>query len=114
RFADKVAATGAVHIPLPPEADFDDRDGFASFPERAKLKGVKAIRFDIEHVFARPAKVQYQVVMAAHAARGADVVLADPAFVGGALMLHLPRPTRPPVVMCSILPLPIESADTAP
>ena len=114
RFADKVSATGAVHVPLPPEADFDDRNLFAGFPERAKLKGAKAISFDIEHIFARPAKAQYQVVTAAHAAQPADVILADPGFVGGALMLEHPRSARPAVVMCGVLPLAIESSDTAP
>jgi UDP:flavonoid glycosyltransferase YjiC (YdhE family) len=32
RFADKVRATGAAHVPLPAEADFDDRSLVGSFP----------------------------------------------------------------------------------
>lgn len=114
RFADKVSATGAVHVPLPPDADFDDRNLIARFPERAKLKGIKAIRFDIGQVFATPAKLQYQAVMAAHAARPADAVLTDPAYFGGALMLHHPRSARPAIAMCGVLPLSIDSQDTAP
>jgi UDP:flavonoid glycosyltransferase YjiC (YdhE family) len=58
RYADKAAATGATYIPLPAEADFDDRNILASFPERAKLKGVAAAAFDIENVFARPGRAQ--------------------------------------------------------
>jgi MGT family glycosyltransferase len=114
RFADKVSATGAVHIPLPPEADFDDRNLLASFPERAKLKGIKAIRFDIEHVFVQPSKAQYQAIMAAHAAQPADAVLTDPAYLGGAFLLEHSRSARPAVVMCGVIPLSSESPDTAP
>ena len=49
RFAEVVEATGAQHVPLPSEADFDDRqDWQQTFPERAGLRGSKAIAFDIE------------------------------------------------------------------
>ena len=65
RFADKVRATGASYVPLPTEADYDDRSILGSFPERTGLKGVKAIAFDVEHVVARPAKAQYETLMAA-------------------------------------------------
>jgi MGT family glycosyltransferase len=114
RFADKVSATGASFVPLPPAADFDDRSHLASFPERAKLKGLKAIAFDVEHVFARPAKAQYETLMATLAVRPADAVLADFVFLGAAFMLEHPRPARPAVIVCSVLPLPIDSVDTAP
>jgi MGT family glycosyltransferase len=114
RYADKVAATGASFVPLPAEADFDDQHLLASFPERAQLKGIKAIAFDIENVFARPAKAQYQTLKAALATQPADVVLADPAFLGAALMLEHQRSSRPAVFMCSVIPLANESRDTAP
>ena len=114
RYADKVAATGATFVPLPAEADFDDQHLFESFPERAKLKGVRAAAFDTENVFARPGKAQYETLMAAIAEKPADVVLADPVFVGAIIMVEHRRSTRPAVVMCSIIPLPIDSRDTAP
>jgi MGT family glycosyltransferase len=114
RFAEKVSATGASFVPLSAEADYDDRSHLASFPERAKLKGATAIAFDIEQVFARPAKAQYESLMATLAARPADAVLADPVFLGAAFMLEHQRQARPAVVMCGVLPLPIESVDTAP
>ena len=47
RFAGKIAATGATHIPLPPAADYDE-SLLEQFPERAKLKGLRAGAFDIE------------------------------------------------------------------
>ncbi|GAA1030353.1 glycosyltransferase [Virgisporangium ochraceum] len=115
RFAAAVSATGAEFLPLPAEADYDDRqDWNAVFPERAALSGAKAAAHDIEHIFVRPGPVQYDTVMAAHAAVPADVVLTDPAFIGGAFLLGHPAGTRPPVVMCGICPLPMTSRDTAP
>ena len=114
RFADKVAATGASFVPLPAEADYDDRTHLMSFPERAKMKGATAIAFDIEQVLARPAKAQYESLMATLVDGPADAVLADPVFLGAAFLLEHPRHARPAVVMCGVVPLPIESVDTAP
>jgi MGT family glycosyltransferase len=113
RFADTVSATGATFVPLPAEADFDDRTVF-EHPERATLKGVRALIWDFEHVFARPGKAQYEAVMAAHAGRPADAVLVDPAFFGAALLLTHPRLARPAVVMCGVIPMLLDSVDTAP
>ena len=113
RFADRIAATGATHIPLPPEADYDETL-FSTLPERAKLKGPKAVAFDLEHVFARPAKAQYDAISAALAEQPADAVLVDPAVTGGTILTGHPRTARPPVVVCSIIPLPLPSRDTAP
>jgi MGT family glycosyltransferase len=113
-FAEKVAATGAKYVPVDPDADFDDQPLCERFPERVALKGPKAVAFDIEQVFARPAKPQYETIMAALASQPADVVIADVASLGAGFLLGHPRPTRPPVVMCGIIPLPIESRDTAP
>jgi MGT family glycosyltransferase len=114
-FADKVAATGATYVPLPAEADFDDQPLSERFPARARLKGVAAIAFDIEHVFTRPAKAQYETLVAALAAQPTDVVLSEPVFVGTAFLLeHQQRPSRPAVIMCGVVPLPIQSRDTAP
>jgi MGT family glycosyltransferase len=114
RFAERVRATGASFVPLPGEADYDDRSFLAEFPERGRLKGHKAIAFDVEHVFARPAKAQYETLMAAHATRPADAVLAEPAFLGAAFLLEHPRSARPAVIVCGVLPLPLDSPDKAP
>ncbi|KUI23423.1 glycosyl transferase [Mycobacterium sp. GA-1285] len=113
-FAEKVRATGARFIALPAEADFGEQPLSERFPERARLKGVRAVAFDVEHVFARPAKTEYESLTATLADQPADIVFADPAFVGAALLLGLPRPARPAVVMCCVIPLCIESRDIAP
>ncbi|MCZ8379170.1 glycosyltransferase [Mycobacterium sp. CPCC 205372] len=113
RFADRVTATGASHLALPAEADYDE-SLLDSFPERAALKGMKSTAFDVEHVFARPAKAQYEALAEALKAQPADAVLAEPVFLGAAFLLAHRRPDRPAVVMCGVLPLCIDSRDTAP
>jgi UDP:flavonoid glycosyltransferase YjiC (YdhE family) len=71
RFAGIIEATGAEHLPLPAEADFDDRqDWNETFPERAALKGTKAVAHDIEHVFVRPGLLQHNAVMAIRSVSG--------------------------------------------
>ena len=114
KFADKVIATGASFIALPEEADFDDASLFDQFPQRAELRGTKAIAFDVEHVFARPSTAQYRALMAALAAKPAEVVLADPLFLGAAFLLEHQRRDRPAVIMCGIVPVCFESLDSAP
>ncbi|MCV7299221.1 glycosyltransferase [Mycobacterium barrassiae] len=113
-FADKVAASGATYIPVHPDADFDEQPLNERFPERAALTGRKAIAFDIEQVFAKPARPQYETIMAALAVRPADVVIADIASLGAAFLLGHPRPDRPPVIMCGVIPVTLQSRDTAP
>ena len=113
-FADKVAAAGATFVPVHPDADLDDQPLDERFPERAELKGAKAVAFDIEQLFARPAKPQYETIMAALTAQSADIVIADVASLGAGFLLGHPRALRPPVVMGGIIPLPIESRATAP
>ena len=115
RFAEAVKATGAQHVALPPDADFDDRQDWGqTFPERIGLTGAKSIAFDIEHVFVRPARAQHDAIMALHGAEPADALLTDPAFSGGAFMLGHPLGERPPIVVCGVIPLMIASRDTAP
>ncbi len=115
RFAELVDATGATHIALPDAADFDDRlDIHEVFPGRVGLSGPKAIAFDLEHIFVAPARAQHDAVMAAHAAEPADVLLTDPMLAGGAYIVGHPRPRRPAVVMCGLIPLSMASPDVAP
>jgi UDP:flavonoid glycosyltransferase YjiC (YdhE family) len=115
RFAEVVRAAGAEHLALPAEADFDvSEDAEVTFPERAALKGAKAIAFDIEHIFARPGRPQHDAIMAAHHDEPVDVLLTDPALAGGAFVLGHRRGERPPVMVCGVLPLTISSRDTAP
>ena len=101
-------------VPLPPEADFDDSSLDTAFPGRVGLKGPKGIRFDIQEVFMRPGKAQYQAILAASAERRIDAVLAESLFMGAALLLAGPANDRPAVINCGIVPLSLASRDTAP
>ncbi|MCY4725296.1 glycosyltransferase [Nocardioides sp. STR2] len=115
RFVDAVEATGARHVALPADADFDDRQFLDhNFPERVGLNGAKSLAFDVEHVFVRPGRAQHDAVMALQEAEHADAILTDPAFTGGAFMLGHRLGTRPPIVVCGVIPLTIASRDTAP
>ncbi|MDQ0821666.1 UDP:flavonoid glycosyltransferase YjiC (YdhE family) [Arthrobacter sp. V4I6] len=114
RFEDQVARTGASFIPLPPEADFDDSRLDDAFPGRIGLKGPKGIRFDIQEIFMRPGRAQYEAILAASAVRPVDAVLAESLFMGAALLLAGPRSGRPAVINCGIVPLSLASRDTAP
>ncbi len=114
RFADVVAATGATHVPLPPEADFDDRDVVARFPERAGLSPLAAIAFDIEHIFVRPGEAQHAAVTALLTQSAADAVIVDPLFLSGALLAELPGDQRPPVLVAGVVPLALPGPDLAP
>lgn len=115
RFADAVRGTGAEHLRLPDEADFDDRlDLNQRFPGRAALSGAQAIAFDVAELFARPQRAQHDAVMQLHARDPVDALLVDPAFAGAALVTGHPRARRPAVVMCGVLPLSLSSRDTAP
>jgi MGT family glycosyltransferase len=113
RFAEQVTTRGATHISLPPDADYDE-GLLTAFPERTQLRGLKAIAFDAENVFAKPSKSQYRALLDAHRERPADAVLFDPALWGAWYMAAQPRPTRPAMVMCGVIPLGVQSRDTAP
>ncbi|MGX1583916.1 glycosyltransferase [Microbacterium sp. NPDC055502] len=114
RYADRVLASGARFLPLPPEADVDLDDADGAFPERAGLTGPAALRFDMSTLFVRPGAAQLAAVRAELASRRIDAVLTEPLFVGGALLQLLPAAERPPVIALGIFPLGARSVDTAP
>ena len=115
RFAEVVAATGATHVPLPAESDLDeDLDLNALYPERATLRGSAAVAFDVETLFVRPGGVSTTSCATRSPLSPADVVVADPVFIGAAHLLGHPPEDRPGLAVGSHVPLPLESRDTAP
>lgn len=115
RFGESVTATGARHLALSGDADYDDRvDHDKRFPQRAALSGVKAVAFDIEHMFVRPVPAQVDAVLTAHAEQTVDVLLVEPTFAAAAFLLGYPRSARPAIVDCGVLPLSFPSRDVAP
>lgn len=113
KFAERVSATGATFVPLPPAADFyDDSDLDGSFPGRAGLSGAAGLRFDVLNVFLRPSAAQLAGIDAAQAAEPFDALVIESGFGGGGL--YALRPGGAPVVGVGIFPLGVGSADTAP
>ncbi|HEY5784220.1 MAG TPA: hypothetical protein VIT65_05550 [Microlunatus sp.] len=69
---------GATHVALPAEADFDDRDVAARFPERGRRSPLAAIAFDVEHIYVRPGEGEYGRCPGPARRRAADAVIVDP------------------------------------
>ncbi|UJP11338.1 glycosyltransferase [Microbacterium sp. KUDC0406] len=114
RFRDVVAAAGAEHVPLPADADFDDRRIGDRFPGREGLSPVKAIAHDIEHVFVRPGASQFAAIQHLLEDEPADAIVVDPTFAAGALLVELPPAERPPVIVGGALPLNLPEPGLAP
>jgi len=114
RYRDAVESAGADFLPLPAEADFDDSDMDAAFPEGVGLTGVAGIRYDIGTIFVRPMRAHLRALDAAIAAEKTDAVLVESLFIGAVPLLTRPRGERPAVINLGIVPLGITSRDTAP
>ncbi|HEU5483317.1 MAG TPA: glycosyltransferase [Microlunatus sp.] len=112
RFARRVSATGATHVPLPPASDFDDRS--LVLDVRAELSPAAAIAYDMEHVFIRPAEGQYAAVQDLIDGEPVDAIIVDPTFAAGALLVETPADQRPPVLVAGVLPLGLPSRGLAP
>ncbi len=113
RFAGAAAAAGADHVPLPPPADYDDREPDAAFPLRRELTGLARLRFDMDNIFINPIPAQ-AAALTELLDDPADAVLTDAAFLGAVPLLLRHRSFRPAVLVCGVFPLPVSSRDTAP
>jgi UDP:flavonoid glycosyltransferase YjiC (YdhE family) len=111
RFAASVRGTGATFVPLPAEADYDDR-AMPQRPEHVK-SGIAAIRYDVHTVFLVPALAQYRALREL-TREPTDAVLVDPTFVGGMLLAGHPESERPPVIGAGMIPLGLDSRHVAP
>lgn len=114
RFADVVRETGAEFVALPKEADYDDTDMNVAFPGRVGKTGVAGIRWDVSNIFLKPAPVQIRAVDDALAQEPVDAILVENMFIGAVGLLSRPRAERPAIVNLGIIPLGVESKDTAP
>ncbi|WP_370416069.1 glycosyltransferase [Streptomyces fradiae] len=116
RFAEEVRAAGPEFRALPEEADYDDRDFSARFPERAHVPaGPAQTMWDVMHVFGDPTPHQHRALREILADFPATAVLYDNLFFGGvALSLADAPDRRPTTYSVGISPLGVESRDTAP
>ncbi|MEU6372093.1 glycosyltransferase [Streptomyces sp. NPDC046909] len=117
RFAEDVRAAGALHVSLPPAADFDDRQLDLYFPDRAAFPpGPAQLEYDLKHVFGDPTAAQYRALRTLLARRfPASVVLSDPLFLGAtALSLSAPPGRRPLTIGLGITMPTLLSEDAPP
>jgi UDP:flavonoid glycosyltransferase YjiC (YdhE family) len=113
-YRDAVNATGAIWVPLPAAADFDDKALDTEFPGRAGLVGVPSLRYDLTEIFLRPVPAQIAAVDELLAAEPTDAILAESLFFGAAAFAQRPRAQRPLVLNLGIVPLSLKSVHTAP
>lgn len=114
RYAEAVRKTGAEFVALPEEADYDDSDLTVAFPSRGGKSGVAGIRWDVSNIFLKPAPAQIRAVDEAVAREPVDAILVENMFIGAVGLLARPRDERPAIVNLGIIPLGVESIDTAP
>lgn len=114
RYRDDVLAAGAEFLPLPAEADYDDRDMDAAFPGRRGLTGPAGIRYDMTEIFLKPVPAQLRAVRAALDAEPTDAILSESMFAAAAVLTGLPREERPLLINLGILPLALKHPDVAP
>ena len=113
RFRADVEGAGLTFVPWPAPADYDDRDLNRSFPRRRGRKGIRAVRFDILELFARPMTSQFETIRE-ELAKGTFKGLVVDLTVGGALVAMLTETHTPPIHVLGCTPLPMASRDTYP
>jgi len=115
RFAAQVERTGSVFLPLPADADYDDRllGNAAPAAGEPRPSGIAGLRYDVGQVFLAPARAQYDALVT-HTQAPTDAVVVDPTFVGAMLLTGRTIGARPPVIMGGVLPLPLSSAYVPP
>ena len=114
RFQDAVEATGAVFTPIGERFDYDDRELERTFPGIVGKTGIAGMKYAVRTVFLPPMPEQLVDLQFAADAHDAGVVVTDPLFLGGIAYALLPREHRRPVALIGLVPLMLDSRDTAP
>jgi MGT family glycosyltransferase len=99
-YAARVKRLGLEVIPYEEATEITGDNVNALFPERPKLRGAKAIEFDADVFFARPARAQFRDIRNARERFPFDALLIDGAFYAGYLVAK--RLDVPVFVMGSI------------
>ncbi|MCR3754111.1 glycosyltransferase [Lentzea californiensis] len=110
-FADRIAATGAEFVEMDPSIDHQGRNVDELFPERAKLKGITKLRYDMNAVFLDPIPAQVGDLRKALAERPADLVLHDAAYIGASVFEQLGGPRA---VSVGVMPMMLPAPDVPP
>jgi len=107
----RVEATGARFAPWKAARDYDDARIEEEFPERARLKGLAQLKFDMKHVFIDLAVGQTRDIEAIAQDFEPDVLFCEAGTFGG--VFHSER-SGVPVALLGVIPLARSSIDTAP
>lgn len=111
KYADRVRSVGAVPVPFTLARDFDDANFDATFSGRSDLRGFAQIQFDIRQIFVGQIEMQLRDLQVHQLAWPAEVVLAEQTMIAALLLNEL---GGPPCALLGMLPLGIQSRDTAP
>lgn len=113
RFAAQAAATGARFVPLPEEADFDDRVLLGANPERNALPpGPEQFNWDLVHVFGQGMNAQHAVLQRL-LDEDPDAALVCNSLFLGAWPVALGVPGRRPRTWVAVVANPVVVADDA-
>lgn len=111
KFAAKIAATGAKFAPMTLAPDWDDNDVDAALPALRGKRGLARVKAQLHEMFIAPMVDQLRDLEQLVDAHGANVVLADQAHLGAALVAEK---RRIPWAGLGISALVVPSVDTAP
>jgi UDP:flavonoid glycosyltransferase YjiC (YdhE family) len=110
-FRASVEATGARYIPMDAALDYAAENLDAFYPGRKGLTGLAQMKWDLKHIFLDAMPLQVAELRRILREFPADVVLADPGFLGVA---GLAEAGDPPYATYGISALTLSSRDTAP
>lgn len=85
-YAGKLAALGIPHLPFQRAREVSGENIANLFPERARLKGPKAISFDLEQVFVAPVEHHFRDIVEVRAAFPFDAFICDAGFYAAPLV----------------------------
>ena len=111
KYAGRAERLGVRVEPYVQARDYDDAHFGDTFPGRDELKGLRQIQFDIRHIFVGQIEGQLRDLQAIQARWPADVVLAEQTLIAALLQEEL---GGPPCALLGVLPLGVQSRDTAP
>ncbi len=111
KYRPQAEASGARFVGYERARDIDDATFELDFPERARLRGLAQLKYDLKHVFIDAAPDQLLDLRAILHSSPADIVIYDTTMLG-ALFHH--EQGGPPSLCLGVTPLPLSSGDTAP
>lgn len=88
-FAGVVRATGAELLPMDPAIDRDTRPLDDVHPERARLRGLRKLSWDLKHLFIDAGVTQLEGLRQTLRTEPTDIVVSDPGFFGARLLGEL-------------------------